>query len=198
MAMHRNESGFSAVEVLLVLVIVAILGFTGWFVWNSQKNTNKTLSDTNKSQAATSKAEKNTPTTADATTKKAAIPEWGVAIGTPEGLDPSEITVTYVPSQNGKPDAVWVYSSKLKALKNTCQTNAANTASPFLIITRDTNNSTWFNMGAGYSEKDATKVGDWFYLVSTANIGGCYDKAVVDPYLTPATRSSVQTNITAL
>lgn len=36
----------------MVFVVVAILGFTGWFVWNSQKNTDKTLSDANKSTQA--------------------------------------------------------------------------------------------------------------------------------------------------
>lgn len=65
--LHSNQSGFSAVEAILVLVAVVILGFTGWFVWNSQKSTDKTLSQTGTSTApeakkteATSKAESET------------------------------------------------------------------------------------------------------------------------------------------
>lgn len=33
----NKSSGFSTVEVLLIVVIVAILGFTGWFVYHSKK-----------------------------------------------------------------------------------------------------------------------------------------------------------------
>jgi hypothetical protein len=38
-----NKAGFSAVEGLLIVVIVAILGGTGFYVYNAQKNTDKTL-----------------------------------------------------------------------------------------------------------------------------------------------------------
>jgi hypothetical protein len=55
-----NDQGFSAVETILVLVVITILGFTGWFVWHTGQTANKTLrvSDTvnstprNKSAAA--------------------------------------------------------------------------------------------------------------------------------------------------
>lgn len=39
--MKINAKGFSAVEGLLLLVVAAILGFTGWFVWHSVKNADK-------------------------------------------------------------------------------------------------------------------------------------------------------------
>ncbi|MEO6761043.1 MAG: prepilin-type N-terminal cleavage/methylation domain-containing protein [Candidatus Saccharimonadales bacterium] len=45
-----NQQGFSLAESLLVIIIIAILGFAGWFVYSSQKSTNKTLLNTNKSQ----------------------------------------------------------------------------------------------------------------------------------------------------
>lgn len=44
-----NQKGFGAVEALLILVIVGLIGFTGWFVINSQKETSKTIDQTNKS-----------------------------------------------------------------------------------------------------------------------------------------------------
>lgn len=37
----NSESGFSAIEALLILVVVGILGFTGWFVYHSQKAANE-------------------------------------------------------------------------------------------------------------------------------------------------------------
>jgi type II secretory pathway pseudopilin PulG len=51
--MKNNQKGFSAVEGLLVFVIVAIIGFVGWYVWHSKNNTNQSLSAANSvSQAA--------------------------------------------------------------------------------------------------------------------------------------------------
>src|SRR5882757_3473616 len=47
----HNQKGFSVVEGLLVLVALSIVGFTGYFVYNAQKNTDKTLTQTN--QAST-------------------------------------------------------------------------------------------------------------------------------------------------
>lgn len=52
--MKKSQSGFAALEVLLILGVVTIIGFTGWFVWNGQKSINKTLSDTNTSAGSTS------------------------------------------------------------------------------------------------------------------------------------------------
>lgn len=40
----HNQSGFGAIEALLIAVIVGIIGFTGWYVWNSKQLTDNTLS----------------------------------------------------------------------------------------------------------------------------------------------------------
>lgn len=42
----NNQSGFTVVEGLLILVIVGVLGFTGWYVMNSKKNVDKTNQQT--------------------------------------------------------------------------------------------------------------------------------------------------------
>ena len=41
MSYRTNQSGFSAIEGLLIIVIVAIVGFTGYYVWHSAQNANK-------------------------------------------------------------------------------------------------------------------------------------------------------------
>ena len=41
--MKKSQSGFSTVEGLLLLVIVAILAFTGWFVYRANNNANDNL-----------------------------------------------------------------------------------------------------------------------------------------------------------
>jgi len=47
--MYKNQNGFSAIEGLLILVIVGIIGFTGWFVWQS----NNKVSDNLKGNSST-------------------------------------------------------------------------------------------------------------------------------------------------
>ena len=41
----KNQKGFSAIYVVLIITIVGIIGFTGWYVYNTQRNNNK-MSDT--------------------------------------------------------------------------------------------------------------------------------------------------------
>lgn len=50
-----NQSGFAAVEALLIVVILAIVGGTGYFVWHAKQNTDKSLTDTASSQPAIQK-----------------------------------------------------------------------------------------------------------------------------------------------
>jgi len=56
----KNSLGFSAVEVLLILIVIGILGFTGWFVYHSQKvvNTDHASTKTNSQPVSTIKLNK--------------------------------------------------------------------------------------------------------------------------------------------
>jgi hypothetical protein len=60
MRKQTNEDGFSAVEAILILIVVAIIGFAGWFVWHSQQATSKTLDAANNSSAASSSKQSTT------------------------------------------------------------------------------------------------------------------------------------------
>jgi hypothetical protein len=51
--MKRNQKGFGAVEGLLFLILLSILGFTGYYVYHSQKNTDSSYSNASKSNAST-------------------------------------------------------------------------------------------------------------------------------------------------
>jgi hypothetical protein len=44
--MKNNQKGFGLVPVLLIVVIVAIVGFTGWYVWNTQGQEDKIATPT--------------------------------------------------------------------------------------------------------------------------------------------------------
>lgn len=45
----KDQAGFSAVEALIILVVVGLLAFAGWYVWrhNHKQNTNKTTPASN-------------------------------------------------------------------------------------------------------------------------------------------------------
>jgi len=49
---QSNQTGFAAIEAVLILVVVAILGFTGWFVWHAKQSTDKSLDAANNSEQA--------------------------------------------------------------------------------------------------------------------------------------------------
>lgn len=48
MNLKKNQSGMGVVEAFLILIVVAMLGFIGWFVWRAQQSADKTYEDTGK------------------------------------------------------------------------------------------------------------------------------------------------------
>jgi type II secretory pathway pseudopilin PulG len=57
----KNENGFSIVEVLLVFVVVALIGFIGWYVWQTKSNTDKNLTKSNTTSTSGASQIANTP-----------------------------------------------------------------------------------------------------------------------------------------
>ncbi len=55
-----NQKGFSPVQILLIVVVVSLIGGTGWYVWQSTNKTNDTLETTSKALGEAQKAEKKT------------------------------------------------------------------------------------------------------------------------------------------
>lgn len=95
--MSAKQRGFGAFELMLVFVAVGIVGFAGWFVWNSQKQISKTFDDSSKGSSAavstkksattatdTSATNNSTTATQDTSAQQAtnyvAIKEWGIKI----------------------------------------------------------------------------------------------------------------------
>jgi Tfp pilus assembly protein PilV len=78
---HKSQNGFSAIEALLILIIVAIIGGTGWYVYNSNKNTNNIYNSANQSNQSAAKVAKAKPKTqATSSTKYIKITELGIQI----------------------------------------------------------------------------------------------------------------------
>lgn len=55
--LYKNESGFSVVEGLLVLIVVLVVGFIGYYVWNSQRNNAASSAKTKTNSVSTSQKE---------------------------------------------------------------------------------------------------------------------------------------------
>jgi type II secretory pathway pseudopilin PulG len=91
MRKFSKQSGFAVLEIILILVIVGIVGFTGRYVWHSQKNANKTYDNASKSSQSitapskksssdTSSTTQNTSTAPAQTQGYLAITEWGIKL----------------------------------------------------------------------------------------------------------------------
>lgn len=62
--LNKNEYGFTVVEGLLILAIIAVIGFAGWWVYKTRNDTNKTLTNTAQGAGEAQKTQaKTTPTT---------------------------------------------------------------------------------------------------------------------------------------
>lgn len=46
---HSNQKGFSVIEGFLIVVVVGLIGFVGWYVWHSKQAVDESLSNTGKS-----------------------------------------------------------------------------------------------------------------------------------------------------
>lgn len=73
--MFKNQKGFTALEAILIIVIIAVVGFAGWYVYkaNNKKDDNKT---TTSQQANNTDGSKQEP--AKENKKTLSIKEWGV------------------------------------------------------------------------------------------------------------------------
>lgn len=71
-----NQRGFSPIVILLVLILAVLVGFTGYYVYNSQKNDDKAAAPTPPVKSTATTNQSNTQDTQ----KFLVIKEWGVKI----------------------------------------------------------------------------------------------------------------------
>ncbi|MDL2363040.1 MAG: hypothetical protein QFB86_01500 [Patescibacteria group bacterium] len=83
---QNNQSGFSAIEGLLILAVVAIIGGTGWYVYNANKSTSNTYTTSSRSTTPRSRQTVHTFTQPKDTTTTFKYPNsW--TIGNADGPD---------------------------------------------------------------------------------------------------------------
>jgi uncharacterized protein (UPF0333 family) len=92
--MKINQKGFSAVEGLLILVVIGIIGGAGWYVFKSRSQATKSLDSANNTTSYIAKQKSQPKTTP--TKQYLEVKEWGVKI--PLTSDISDLT--YQASKN--------------------------------------------------------------------------------------------------
>ncbi|HSX36425.1 MAG TPA: hypothetical protein VLH84_05840 [Patescibacteria group bacterium] len=50
----KNQSGFGAVETLLILIILGVLGFTGYYLWHTKQDNHKSVATNTSTTSSTS------------------------------------------------------------------------------------------------------------------------------------------------
>ena len=50
MPMHKNQKGFGHVGIMVIIIVLGLVGLSGWFVWDNGKNKDDSSKDISKSQ----------------------------------------------------------------------------------------------------------------------------------------------------
>jgi type II secretory pathway pseudopilin PulG len=83
--MKKTQRGFSAVEALLLVIIIGMLVGVGWYVWHSQKQVDKTYSQIANSSVVPKSKSSTKP--AASNSNYFVIKEWGVKLPVTDSSD---------------------------------------------------------------------------------------------------------------
>jgi|GEM_PF-5807843 len=79
--MRTKQTGFAALESLLILIIISIIGGTGYFVWHSKNQASSALNNASNINQSTSFSNKSTSTKISNTSQGYLIvKEWGIRL----------------------------------------------------------------------------------------------------------------------
>jgi prepilin-type N-terminal cleavage/methylation domain-containing protein len=149
-----NQKGFGLIESLLVILIIAVIGFGGYYVWHTQRTKTPTITTTI-----------STPTAS--TQQYLTIKEWGVRVPMPSDVAMSDIYyVTGTDTLDGSSSEVGLASHKISALTSDCIPQAGVNESPFGWIVRMTP-AAYQQAAADYQDtglKNGTLLGSYYYV----------------------------------
>jgi hypothetical protein len=187
--MNKNQTGLALVESLLIILILAVVGFGGYYIWNNQHdkspdNKAATISDSNNSS----------PSNADQ--RHLTISEWDVRLPYDGNLHLQYKMETV----NGTEQANITSAELLQAGGNDCAAGGGS-------IARYTGDQTWI-LPDGSSDgtvSEAVAKGDIvyygkinnYYFVHTSGQAACADPAAIDQLQTD-TLATVKQAITKL
>ena len=122
-----EQSGFSVIEVLLAVLVVAALAVTGLVVYQHHKpNSAKNSAATGTSQTTTQPSNTTTTQPAPTTTQYLTIKEWGVKLPLSSAINDAYYSVGGNVGTDGLPNTMWLGLTSL----NSSGCNASNEDSP--------------------------------------------------------------------
>lgn len=158
--MKLNQKGFTLLSILLVIVVIGIVGGTGFYVYKAQKDTKQSLtnvSTSNNASADTTKKQDNTNQQQQTATPKPAenknpgyvtIVEWGVAARIGNTANSEKLTYRIAKDEYGDDTAYFLLTENV----------SKNCREVGLALHRKTTgeNSKYAKIGQGYYTPSAT------------------------------------------
>jgi len=178
MAQKLSSKGFTAIETTIVILVVAVLAFGGWFIWSKTRKKDNTSTNSTTTQNQNQKNANKDQQTTDQSDggKYLVIKEWKVRLPLSESLRGDAEYGIFL-QNNG--DQIAYFASKKVAAKTT-------TGDCGLTETSDSNGHGMFG-GAMALSRSASKPSDdenpelifqkdgYWYTLGFANGGACYE-----------------------
>lgn len=157
----HTQSGFSLVVILLVLILVAVVGFAGYYVYNTQQNKKDTASQPATDKKLTSANPAATPAapTAQDTQKYLVIKEWGVKVPLAKNIE--DATYYYRAFEDGG-SAVYVSTKTISAKYPDCAADKT-TVYAYGRFNNPNERNELVDKTMGELNPNAPKVGNYYY-----------------------------------
>ncbi len=181
----KNQKGFGAVEALLILVIVGIIGGAGWYVFQSQKKTNQSLDNANKSLTELSQ-QKNVEQSKDET-EYIEIKEWGVRFALND--DYSDMYYLVKPSQDSGYQFAYFSTKSIDIVAPECAVDKTSQLALGRYKKNSTNDKSKYYTETFQSTYLRT-IGNYDYTYSLGN-GGCAESSITEQKVIPLRRAFV-------
>ena len=183
-----NQQGFSAIEGLLILIVILMIGFIGYYVYHSQQQANKTLNAAQADNNSTTSAKKSTSSSSSSSaTKYFTISQWGVRAPY-DGTD--SFTPNFSPDSSSTTEIVSANLSKTYDCSTfgAGEVTRASSGDP----SNDPANPT-VTVGEDYSSNPSfyAKVGSYYYYFS-------HDKAACSDSVTADAQNAANDAVKAL
>jgi hypothetical protein len=109
---HTDDTGFTVVELLLVIIIIILVGFAGWYVYHTDHKTTVSSSNAGTTSAKTSS------TSTTKTVSYFTITQWGV-----RAPYSGSLTLEYTAPTGSDPAEINLSSAQLDASDPACQSS---------------------------------------------------------------------------
>lgn len=157
--MKSGQKGFTVVEALLLLILLAIMGFTGYYVWHSQKQTNNSLNAASNTKLA-APAKKSIASGTSKSSNMIVFKEFGVQIPASSALK----GLTYTVSSGG----INLITPELSAAIAKCNGQPDDGKNSFYLLTKNAGTYKPNDLGVPGLLKQFSS----FWIGGTSSVGG--------------------------